>query len=145
MYFCHKESTFSYDLTDAAKTETKYKTINEDKVVHTNPLLPWPFTFDVTVRRANLLKDAKSLIEFLNKLGITRFNEALDGVSTVAGLTDFIGKFFRNPLDYIDLADIDSSKLEEQNSIMRNKLVRGTISVAFMNVNLIHYHLKTLL
>ncbi|HGA1150445.1 TPA: serum opacification factor [Streptococcus suis] len=108
------ESTFSYDLTDAAKTETKYKTINEDKVVHTNPLLPWPFTFDVTVRRANLLKDAKSLIEFLNKLGITRFNEALDGVSTVAGLTDFIGKFFRNPLDYIDLADIDSSKLEEQ-------------------------------
>ncbi|HEM5273040.1 TPA: VWA domain-containing protein [Streptococcus suis] len=108
------ESTFSYDLTDAAKTETKYKTINEDKVVHTNPLLPWPFTFDVTVRRANLLKDAKSLIEFLNKLGITRFNEALDGVSTVAGLTDLIGKFFRNPLDYIDLADIDSSKLEEQ-------------------------------
>nr|WP_228377774.1 serum opacification factor [Streptococcus suis] len=108
------ESTFSYDLTDAAKTEPKYKTINEDKVVHTNPLLPWPFTFDVTVRRANLLKDAKSLIEFLNKLGITRFNEALDGVSTVAGLTDFIGKFFRNPLDYIDLADIDSSKLEEQ-------------------------------
>ncbi|MBY0751970.1 serum opacification factor [Streptococcus sp. 2018037] len=108
------ESTFSYDLTDAAKTEPKYKTIDEDKVVHTNPLLPWPFTFDVTVRRANLLKDAKSLIEFLNKLGITRFNEALDGVSTVAGLTDFIGKFFRNPLDYIDLADIDSSKLEEQ-------------------------------
>ena len=108
------ESTFSYDLTDAAKTETKYKTINEDKVVHTNPLLPWPFTFDVTVRRANLLKDAKSLIEFLNKLGITRFNEALDGVSTIAGLTDLIGKFFRNPLDYIDLADIDSSKLEEQ-------------------------------
>ncbi|WP_228477872.1 serum opacification factor [Streptococcus suis] len=108
------ESTFSYDLTDAAKTEPKYKTIDEDKVVHTNPLLPWPFTFDVTVRRANLLKDAKSLIEFLNRLGITRFNEALDGVSTVAGLTDLIGKFFRNPLDYIDLADIDSSKLEEQ-------------------------------
>ncbi|WP_254613419.1 serum opacification factor [Streptococcus suis] len=108
------ESTFSYDLSDEVKSKPTYKNIKEDKVVHTNPLLPWPFTFDVTVRRANLLKDAKSLIEFLNKLGITRFNEALDGVSTVAGLTDFIGKFFRNPLDYIDLADIDSSKLEEQ-------------------------------
>ncbi|HEM5565543.1 TPA: VWA domain-containing protein [Streptococcus suis] len=108
------ESTFSYDLTDDVKAAPKYKKIDEDKVVHTNPLLPWPFTFDVTVRRANLLKDAKSLIEFLNKLGITRFNEALDGVSTIAGLTDLIGKFFRNPLDYIDLADIDSSKLEEQ-------------------------------
>ncbi|WP_228380742.1 serum opacification factor [Streptococcus suis] len=119
------ESTFSYDLTDAAKTETKYKTINEDKVVHTNPLLPWPFTFDVTVRRANLLKDAKSLIEFLNKLGITRFNEALDGVSTIAGLTDLIGKFFRNPLDYIDLADIDSSKLEEQKFNYEKKIGEG--------------------
>lgn len=93
--------------------------------MHTNPLLPWPFTFDVTVRRANLLKDAKSLIEFLNKLGITRFNEALDGVSTIAGLTDLIGKFFRNPLDYIDLADIDSSKLEEQKFNYEKKIGEG--------------------
>ncbi|HEL1809393.1 VWA domain-containing protein [Streptococcus suis] len=109
------ESTFSYDLTDAAKTETKYKTINEDKVVHTNPLLPWPFTFDVTVRRANLLDDAQSLINFLDKIGITRFNKALDGVSTVAGLTKILGAFVKNPLDYIDLADVDSSKLGEKN------------------------------
>ncbi|MCO8240945.1 serum opacification factor [Streptococcus suis] len=108
------ESTFSYDLTDAAKTEPKYKTIDEDKVVHTNPLLPWPFTFDVTVRRANLLDDAQSLIKFLDKIGITRFNNALEGVSTVAGLTKILGAFVKNPLDYIDLADIDSSKLEEQ-------------------------------
>ncbi|HEM5314420.1 TPA: VWA domain-containing protein [Streptococcus suis] len=108
------ESTFSYDLTDAAKTETKYKTINEDKVVHTNPLLPWPFTFDVTVRRANLLDDAKSLISFLNKVGITRFDKALDDVSTIAGITKLIEIIAKNPLEYIDLADIDSSKLEEK-------------------------------
>lgn len=108
------ESTFSYDLTDAAKTETKYKTIDEDKVVHTNPLLPWPFTFDVTVRRANLLKDAKSLIDFLDKIGIKQFNKALEGASAIEGITDFLGKFIKNPLEYIDLADIDSSKLEEK-------------------------------
>ncbi|HFI0356884.1 TPA: serum opacification factor [Streptococcus suis] len=108
------ESTFSYDLTDAAKTEPKYKTIDEDKVVHTNPLLPWPFTFDVTVRRANLLKDAKSLIDFLDKIGIKQFNKALEGASAIEGITDFLGKFIKNPLEYIDLADIDSSKLEEK-------------------------------
>ncbi|WP_024413446.1 serum opacification factor [Streptococcus suis] len=108
------ESTFSYDLTDASKTEPKYKTIDEDKVVHTNPLLPWPFTFDVTVRRANLLKDAKSLIDFLDKIGIKQFNKALEGTSAIEGITDFLGKFIKNPLEYIDLADIDSSKLEEK-------------------------------
>ncbi|HFI0101049.1 TPA: serum opacification factor [Streptococcus suis] len=108
------ESTFSYDLSDEVKSKPTYKNIKEDKVVHTNPLLPWPFTFDVTVRRANLLDDAKSLISFLNKVGITRFDKALDDVSTVAGLTKILGAFVKNPLDYIDLADIDSSKLEEQ-------------------------------
>ncbi|MFI3083200.1 serum opacification factor [Streptococcus sp. 2022WUSS135] len=108
------ESTFSYDLSDDVKSKPTYKNIKEDKVVHTNPLLPWPFTFDVTVRRANLLDDAQSLIKFLDKIGITRFNKALEGVSTVAGLTKILGAFVKNPLDYIDLADIDSSKLEEQ-------------------------------
>lgn len=85
------ESTFSYDLTDDVKAAPKYKKIDEDKVVHTNPLLPWPFTFDVTVRRANLLDDAKSLISFLNKVGITRFDKASDDVSTIAGITKLIG------------------------------------------------------
>ncbi|WEJ75985.1 serum opacification factor [Streptococcus suis] len=109
------ESTFSYDLTDDVKSKPTYKPIEENKVVHTNPLLPWPFTFDVTVRRANLLDDAQSLINFLDKIGITRFNKALDGVSTVAGLTKILGAFVKNPLDYIDLADVDSSKLGEKN------------------------------
>ncbi|MCG9920580.1 serum opacification factor [Streptococcus suis] len=109
------ESTFSYDLSDDVKSKPTYKTIEENKVVHTNPLLPWPFTFDVTVRRANLLDDAKSLISFLNKVGITRFDKALDDVSTIAGLTKILGAFVKNPLDYIDLADVDSSKLGEKN------------------------------
>ncbi|HEM3169730.1 TPA: VWA domain-containing protein, partial [Streptococcus suis 89-3576-3] len=108
------ESTFSYDLSDDVKSKPTYKTIEENKVVHTNPLLPWPFTFDVTVRRANLLKDAKSLIDFLDKIGIKQFNKALEGTSAIEGITDFLGKFIKNPLEYIDLADIDSSKLEEK-------------------------------
>ncbi|HEL2163262.1 TPA: VWA domain-containing protein [Streptococcus suis] len=119
------ESTFSYDLTDAAKTETKYKTINEDKVVHTNPLLPWPFTFDVTVRRANLLDDAKSLISFLNKVGITRFDKALDDVSTVAGITKLIGIIAKDPLDYINLVDVDSSQLGEKNFNYEKQIGEG--------------------
>ncbi|WP_238144347.1 serum opacification factor [Streptococcus suis] len=108
------ESTFSYDLSDDVKSKPTYKTIEENKVVHTNPLLPWPFTFDVTVRRANLLKDAKSLIDFLDKIGIKQFNKALEGTSAIEGITDLLGKFIKNPLEYIDLADIDSSKLEEK-------------------------------
>ncbi|MFX3723045.1 hypothetical protein ACJBPS_10920, partial [Streptococcus suis] len=76
---------------------------------------PWPFTFDVTVRRANLLDDAKSLISFLNKVGITRFDKALDDVSTIAGITKLIGIIAKDPLDYINLVDVDSSQLEEKN------------------------------
>ncbi|MGQ7537524.1 serum opacification factor [Streptococcus suis] len=119
------ESTFSYDLTDDVKAAPKYKKIDEDKVVHTNPLLPWPFTFDVTVRRANLLDDAKSLISFLNKVGITRFDKALDDVSTIAGITKLIGIIAKDPLDYINLADVDSSQLEEKNFNYEKQIGEG--------------------
>ncbi|HFR3409003.1 TPA: serum opacification factor [Streptococcus suis] len=119
------ESTFSYDLTDDVKAAPKYKKIDEDKVVHTNPLLPWPFTFDVTVRRANLLDDAKSLISFLNKVGITRFDKALDDVSTIAGITKLIGIIAKDPLDYINLVDVDSSQLEEKNFNYEKQIGEG--------------------
>ncbi|CYV07364.1 serum opacity factor [Streptococcus suis] len=119
------ESTFSYDLSDDVKAAPKYKKIDEDKVVHTNPLLPWPFTFDVTVRRANLLDDAKSLISFLNKVGITRFDKALDDVSTIAGITKLIGIIAKDPLDYINLVDVDSSQLEEKNFNYEKQIGEG--------------------
>ncbi|WP_449450733.1 serum opacification factor [Streptococcus suis] len=119
------ESTFSYDLTDDVKSKPAYKTIEENKVVHTNPLLPWPFTFDVTVRRANLLDDAKSLISFLNKVGITRFDKALDDVSTIAGITKLIGIIAKDPLDYINLVDVDSSQLEEKNFNYEKQIGEG--------------------
>ncbi|HEM4180144.1 TPA: VWA domain-containing protein [Streptococcus suis] len=119
------ESTFSYDLTDDVKSKPTYKTIEENKVVHTNPLLPWPFTFDVTVRRANLLDDAKSLISFLNKVGITRFDKALDDVSTIAGITKLIGIIAKDPLDYINLVDVDSSQLEEKNFNYEKQIGEG--------------------
>ncbi|HEM4973375.1 TPA: VWA domain-containing protein [Streptococcus suis] len=119
------ESTFSYDLSDEVKSKPTYKNIKEDKVVHTNPLLPWPFTFDVTVRRANLLDDAKSLISFLNKVGITRFDKALDDVSTVAGITKLIGIIAKDPLDYINLVDVDSSQLGEKNFNYEKQIGEG--------------------
>ncbi|MGU7948774.1 serum opacification factor [Streptococcus suis] len=119
------ESTFSYDLSDDVKSKPTYKNIKEDKVVHTNPLLPWPFTFDVTVRRANLLDDAKSLISFLNKVGITRFDKALDDVSTVAGITKLIGIIAKDPLDYINLVDVDSSQLGEKNFNYEKQIGEG--------------------
>ncbi|HFR3909473.1 TPA: serum opacification factor [Streptococcus suis] len=119
------ESTFSYDLSDDVKSKPTYKTIEENKVVHTNPLLPWPFTFDVTVRRANLLDDAKSLISFLNKVGITRFDKALDDVSTIAGITNLIGIIAKDPLDYINLVDVDSSQLEEKNFNYEKQIGEG--------------------
>ncbi|HHX4750649.1 TPA: serum opacification factor [Streptococcus suis] len=119
------ESTFSYDLSDDVKSKPTYKTIEENKVVHTNPLLPWPFTFDVTVRRANLLDDAKSLISFLNKVGITRFDKALDDVSTIAGITKLIGIIAKDPLDYINLVDVDSSQLEEKNFNYEKQIGEG--------------------
>ncbi|CYW67508.1 serum opacity factor [Streptococcus suis] len=119
------ESTFSYDLSDEVKSKPIYKNIKEDKVVHTNPLLPWPFTFDVTVRRANLLDDAKSLISFLNKVGITRFDKALDDVSTVAGITKLIGIIAKDPLDYINLVDVDSSQLGEKNFNYEKQIGEG--------------------
>lgn len=111
--FSQGESTFSYDIRKKKEDLSKIQ-INEP-VTYSNPLLPWPFYFDTTTRTHNIVNDAQQLIKFFNKLGITKFNNAVNGIAvagnTFLGLGDFFG--LKNPLDYITMADLDTKELKE--------------------------------
>lgn len=111
--FSQGESTFSYDIKDKSKMD---KVAVEEPVTYSNPLFPWPFYFDTTTRTHNVVNDAKKLIDFLNKLGISQFNGAVDNVATVGNTLLGLGSFFglKNPLDYISLADLETSKLNSE-------------------------------
>ncbi|WP_283263938.1 serum opacification factor [Streptococcus dysgalactiae] len=111
--FSQGESTFSYDIKDKSKVD---KVAVEEPVTYSNPLLFWPFYFDTTTRTHNVVNDAEKLIGFLNKLGISQFNGAIDGVAKggniFLGLGSLLG--FKNPLDYISLADLETNKLDSE-------------------------------
>ncbi|WP_249639944.1 serum opacification factor [Streptococcus uberis] len=111
--FSQGESTFSYDIRKKKEDLSKIQ-INEP-VTYSNPLLPWPFYFDTTTRTHNIVNDAQQLIKFFNKLGITKFNNAVNGIAvtgnTFLGFGNLLG--LKNPLDYITMADLDTKGLTE--------------------------------
>lgn len=111
--FSQGESTFSYDIRKKKEDLSKIQ-INEP-VTYSNPLLPWPFYFDTTTRTHNIVNDAQQLIKFFNKLGITQFNKAVNGIAvtgnTFLGFGNLLG--LKNPLDYITMADLDTKGLTE--------------------------------
>lgn len=108
--FSQGEATFSYDILD--KTKVSKKEVKEP-VTSSNPLLPWPFYFDTTTKKHNVVDDAQQLINFLSKIGITQFKDALKGVASTGnsllGLGSALG--IRNPLDYIKMVDLNTSTL----------------------------------
>ncbi|WP_283271534.1 serum opacification factor [Streptococcus dysgalactiae] len=125
--FSQGESTFSYDIKEETKKELTKVQIDEP-VTYTNPLLPWPFYFDTTTRTHNVVEDAGGLIDFLNKVGITQFKDALKGVaSTGNGALSLLKGIFRikNPLDYITLADLDTKNLTEDKFDYEKRLGEG--------------------
>ncbi len=112
--FSQGEATLSYDIKEK---DNLLKTTVKEPVTSSNPLLPWPFYFDSTTNTANLVKDGEKIKVFLQKLGIKRYEDLLDGLAskgnTILELgSDLLGT--NNPLDYITLSDLDTKNLTEE-------------------------------
>ncbi|WP_283265790.1 serum opacification factor [Streptococcus dysgalactiae] len=122
--FSQGESTLSYDIKDKTKVD---KVAVEEPVTYSNPLFPWPFYLDTTTRTHNLVTDAQKLIDFLKKFGITQFNDALQGVSQYGNSWFNLGKIvgFKNPLDYITNADLDSKEIGENQFDYEKRIGEG--------------------
>ncbi|WP_369351058.1 serum opacification factor [Streptococcus hillyeri] len=102
--FSQGEATFSYDLTD--KTKATKQDINED-VTYSYPM--WPFYFDTTVSKGNIVTDAKKAIPLANI-----------GNKTLGLFGAFLGA--DNPLDYRTLKEFkydgkDASQFDYSNKI----------------------------
>ncbi|SUN56298.1 Fibronectin-binding protein [Streptococcus dysgalactiae] len=125
--FSQGESTFSYALKKGEKEKLR-KVAVEGPVTYSNPLLFWPFYFDTTTKTHNVVEDAKAMIAFLNKFGITQFDNAVDdfannGNSLLSFFNDTFG--IKNPLDYITTADLDTSELKSEKFDYLNQLGEG--------------------
>ncbi|GAA0055002.1 hypothetical protein ScKU66_14180 [Streptococcus canis] len=113
--FSQGEATFSYDIKDKGKLS---KTTVKEPITSSNPLLTWPFYFDSTANVANLVKDGERIKNFLKKLGISRYDDLLDGLASQGNtILDFGSSILgtNNPLDYITLSDLDTKNLKEEN------------------------------
>ncbi|WP_258862716.1 serum opacification factor [Streptococcus dysgalactiae] len=122
--FSQGESTFSYNIKEKNNIP---KIAVEEPVTYTNPLLPWPFYFDTTTQTRNIVKDAQQLVNFLDKLGIGQFKNAIDNIAHSGNFLFDIGKMvgLKNPLDFISTADLDTSNLEESRFDYNNRLGEG--------------------
>lgn len=123
--FSQGEATFSYDVLDKAKVSKKEVT---EPVTSSNPLLPWPFYFDTTTKKHNVVEDAQQLIGFFSKMGITQFDKALEGVASNGNTLLNLGSSLfgiKNPLDYITMADLDTSNLKQTDFDYSNKVGEG--------------------
>ncbi|MGT2829300.1 serum opacification factor [Streptococcus hillyeri] len=119
--FSQGEATFSYDLTD--KTKATKQDINED-VTYSYPM--WPFYFDTTVSKGNIVTDAQSALELLGKFGINieDAKKAIPLANIVNKTLGLFGAFLGadNPLDYRTLKEFkydgkDASQFDYSNKI----------------------------
>lgn len=122
--FSQGEATFSYDVLDKNKVP---KTEVKESATSSNSLLPWPFYFDTTTQKHNVVEDAQQLINLLAKIGITQFNDALKGfASTGNNLLSWGGLLgISNPLDYITMADLNTSNLKQTDFDYSKKVGEG--------------------
>ncbi|WP_155995280.1 MULTISPECIES: serum opacification factor [Streptococcus] len=124
--FSQGESTFSYDI---KKDKEKLSKIQVDgPVTYSNPLLPWPFYFDTTTKTHNFVKDAEKFTQFLDKVGISQFKNAVKGMASTGNSLFSLGNSLlgiKNPLDYITLADLDTKELKESEFDYSNRLGEG--------------------
>ncbi len=124
--FSQGESTFSYDI---KKDKEKLSKIQVDgPVTYSNPLLPWPFYFDTTTKTHNFVKDADKFTQFLDKVGISQFKNAVKGMASTGNSLFSLGNRWlgiKNPLDYITLADLDTKELKESEFDYSNRLGEG--------------------
>ncbi|MDV5973176.1 serum opacification factor [Streptococcus canis] len=122
--FSQGEATFSYDVLDKTKVSKKEVT---EPVTSSNSLLPWPFYFDTTTQKHNVVEDAQQLINLLAKIGITQFNDALKGFASTGNNLlswgDLLG--ISNPLDYITMADLNTSNLKQTDFDYSKKVGEG--------------------
>lgn len=123
--FSQGEATFSYDVLDKNKVP---KTEVKESATSSNSLLPWPFYFDTTTQKHNVVEDAQQLINLLDKIGITQFNDALKGFASNGNTLLNLGSSLigiKNPLDYITMADLDTSNLKQTDFDYSNKVGEG--------------------
>ncbi|MDQ8780063.1 serum opacification factor [Streptococcus ruminantium] len=124
--FSQGESTFSYDI---KKDKEKLSKIQVDgPVTYSNPLLPWPFYFDTTTKTHNFVKDADKFTQFLDKVGISQFKNAVKGMASTGNSLFSLGNRWlgiKNPLDYITLVDLDTKELKESEFDYSNRLGEG--------------------
>ncbi|WP_156008985.1 serum opacification factor [Streptococcus ruminantium] len=123
--FSQGESTFSYDIKDKEKLS---KIQVDGPVTYSNPLLPWPFYFDTTTKTHNFVKDADKFTQFLDKVGISQFKNAVKGMASTGNSLFSLGNSLlgiKNPLDYITLADLDTKELKESEFDYSNRLGEG--------------------
>ncbi|MCZ8466847.1 serum opacification factor [Streptococcus uberis] len=123
--FSQGEATQSYDIKDKNKLK---QIIIKDPVTGSNPLLPWPFYLDYTNRRANLVDEGQKFQDILKQLGIKRYNGLLDGLAKSGNSFFNIGSNLlgtNNPLDYLTLADLDTSSLSESSFNYSKKIGDG--------------------
>ncbi|WP_195847669.1 serum opacification factor [Streptococcus uberis] len=111
--FSQGEATISYDIKEKDKLE---QNVVKEPITSSNPLLPWPFYFDYTNRRANLVEEGRKIQNLLKKLGIKRYEGILDdlanqGNSIFSFGSDIFGT--NNPLDFLTMSDLDTSKQSE--------------------------------
>ncbi|MFI3614394.1 serum opacification factor [Streptococcus uberis] len=123
--FSQGESTFSYDIKNK---DTLKQSVIKEPVLSSSPLFPWPFYVDYKNERANLVEKGQQFQAILKKLGIKRYDGLLDGLAKSGNSFLSIGSNLlgtNNPLDYLTLADLDTSKQSESSFNYSNKIGDG--------------------
>lgn len=122
--FSQGEATQSYEV----KEKKNLKTLAVDEpVTYSNPLLPWPFYFDTTTRKVNLVEEGKKFQDFLKKLGIKRYDGLLDSLAQNGNSLLNLGRFvgIENPLNFITMSDLATEKLSEDSFDYTKKVGEG--------------------
>lgn len=111
--FSQGEATFSFAPNEDALSTLSHQLITEERVEYSNPLLPWPFVLDTSIKKANIVTDLEALIALLNKIGIHAFDDSTLGIASLGNGFLSFGDFWglKNPLDYISMAELDTSNL----------------------------------
>ncbi|QZT27165.1 serum opacification factor [Streptococcus dysgalactiae] len=122
--FSQGEATFSYDIEEKSKKDTKRIT---ESVESSNPLLPWPPVFSFTNQNADMIDAAKYVVELGKKLGVG----GLDGLESNLKLAEtssgLLGVFTGSGslTEYLTLKEYKTNNLSEKDFDYTNRIGEG--------------------
>ncbi|MEC4578274.1 serum opacification factor [Streptococcus dysgalactiae] len=122
--FSQGEATFSYDIKEKSKKNTKRIMEN---VESSNPLLPWPPVFSFTNQNRDMIQDAQFFIDLGKKLGISDLDSTHEQLKSAGTLSGWGGALLGNGslTEYLTLKEYITNKLTEQQFDYGNRIGDG--------------------